>query len=93
MGFLNNMFNKLKQATRDRFVLNKETNSIQILLDSSHEQYFTLEFDTMNIKTPHDPNIFKSTVIDANNSNLGELYIEVIQLDQTRLEGKCWKLF
>ncbi len=97
MGFLNNIFNKIKSATRERFILNKETNSIQILLDSSHEQYFTLTFDTMNIKTPHDPNIFRSTVIDANNADLGELYIEVIQLDQQHdwnaSAGSCFDIF
>jgi len=97
MGFLNSIFNKIKSATRERFVLNKETNSIQILLDSSHEQYFTLTFDTMNIKTPHDPNIFRSTVIDANNADLGELYIEVIELDYQHdwngSAGSCFDIF
>jgi len=97
MGFLNKIFNKIKSATRERFVLNKETNSIQILLDNSHEQYFTLSFDTMNIKTPHDPNIFRSTVIDANNAALGELYIEVIELDQQHdwngSAGSCFDIF
>jgi len=97
MGFLNSIFNKIKSATRERFILNKETNSIQILLDSSHEQYFTLTFDSINIRTPHDPNIFRSTVIDANNADLGELYIEVIELDQQHdwngSAGSCFDTF
>jgi len=97
MGFLNSIFNKIKSATRERFVLNKETNSIQILLDSSHEQYFTLTFDSMNIKTLYDPNIFRSTVIDANSLDLGELYIEVIELDYQHdwngSAGGCFDIF
>jgi len=97
MGFLNNIFNKIKSATRERFIVNKKTNSIQILLDSSNKQYFTLEFDTMNIKTPHDPNILKNYGIKATNKELGKLYIELIQLDFQHewngSAGSCFDIF
>jgi len=80
MGLLNTIFNKIKSATRKRFILNKETKSIQVLLNTSDEQYFTLSFDTLNVRTPNDPKIFKNYVIDASNQSLGNLYIELIQL-------------
>ena len=83
MGFLNTIFNKIKSATRKRFVLNKETKSIQVLLNTSDEQYFTLSFDTLNIKTHNDPNILKNYAIEALNQHLGNLYIELIQLDSS----------
>ena len=83
MGLLNTIFNKIKSATRKRFVLNKETKSIQVLLNTSDERYFTLSFDTINIKIHSDPNILKNYAIDAFNQNLGNLYIELIQLDSS----------
>lgn len=83
MGLLNTIFNKIKSATKKRFVLNKEAKSIQILLNTSDEHYFTLSFDILNIKTHNDPNILKNHIIEAFNQNLGNLYIEVIKLDSS----------
>ncbi|MGB5867497.1 MAG: hypothetical protein WBG69_06475 [Arcobacteraceae bacterium] len=81
MGFLNTIFNKIKSATRERCVINKEQKQIQILLDSSDEEYFTLSFENMDVRSAHDANISKSYIVDVFNSELGKLYIEVIQLD------------
>jgi len=81
MGFFDKVFNKIKSATRQRCVVNKEQKQIQILLDSSDENYFTLSFESMAVRSAHDANISKNYSIDVFNSELGKLYIEVIKLD------------
>ena len=81
MGFFNRIISKIKSAARKKFIVNEETNSVQILLNSEDEQYFTLTFDAMNIKNPNDHNIFRSYAINAFNQDLGDLYIESIEVD------------
>jgi hypothetical protein len=81
MGFFGNIINKIQKATRPRFELDKSSKSVQFLLDTNDEEYFTLQFNTLNITNPHDPAILRATSIKGENSNLGSLYIEVIRLN------------
>jgi len=80
MGFFSNIINSVKQATRSRFELNKNTNSIQLLLNSKDESYFTLEFDSMSVENLNDPSVLKAYKVLGSNESLGALYIESIQL-------------
>ena len=80
MGLLNSIIGKFKNAVRERLIVNKETNSIQLLLDMNHEQYFTLTFDEMIVNTPMDTNVFNAYSIKPKSKELGNLYIEAIRL-------------
>jgi hypothetical protein len=80
MGFFSNIINSVKQATRSRFELNKTTNTLQLLLNSKDENYFTLEFDTMDTQRLNDPSTLNAYKIVGTNNTLGNLYIEAIRL-------------
>jgi len=80
MGFFSNIINSVKQATRSRFELNKDSNTLQLLLNSKDENYFTLEFDSMSVENLYDPSIQNAYKIIGSNKSLGALYIESIQL-------------
>jgi hypothetical protein len=80
MGFLNKIFSSLKKASRKRVELNTDSKTLQILLNSGDEQYFTLEFDRMNKTNLSDSSIQEAYSIVGENSSLGTLYIEVIRL-------------
>jgi len=80
MGLLDSIIGKFKNAVRERLIINKKTNSIQLLLDMNHEQYFTLTFDEMIVNTPMDTNVFNAYSIKTKCKKLGSLYIEAIRL-------------
>ena len=80
MGFFSNIINTVKKSTRSRFNLNKESNTIQLLLDTKDENYFSLEFETMNVENLYDPSVQNGQKIIGSNENLGTLYLEAIQL-------------
>lgn len=80
MGFLNNIVNTFKKASRKRVELDKDTNTLQLLLDTEDEEYFTLSFDSVKVQTLYDPSVQEAYSIDGENSSLGLLYIEVIRL-------------
>ena len=85
MGFFSNIVNSIKKSTRSRFNLNKNTNTIELLLDSKDENYFTLEFETMNVENLYDPSVQKASKIIASNEKLGTLYIETIRLQDRHI--------
>lgn len=97
MGFLSSIFDKLKNASRQRFIFEKEDKTIQILLDTSHEKYFTLQFDSLVEKDVFDPSIYKSVVLNATSQALGQVYIEYIQIDSlyqwNASAGSCFETF
>jgi hypothetical protein len=97
MGFFGNIINKIQKATRPRFELDKSSKSVQFLLDTDDEEYFTLQFNTLNTTNPHDPAILRATSIKGENSNLGSLYIEVIRLNMQNewkmSAGSAFELF
>lgn len=80
MGFFSKIVDSLKNASRSRFELNKETNSVQLLLDTKDENYFTLEFDTMEVDSLYDPSIQTAYNITGTSKTLGRLHIESIRL-------------
>jgi len=80
MGFFNNIISSLKQASRKRVELNKQTNTLQLLLDTSSEEYFTLSFKSMKIQELYDPSILDAYSLECTSDTLGSLYIEVIRL-------------
>ncbi len=79
MGFLSNIFKSIKQHTKPRFVINKDINSVQILLESNHEQYFTLEFNTL-VPKEFNSQEANSTSLQCYNKDLKNIYIENIDL-------------
>jgi len=88
MGFFNNIIEKFKNASRERFIVNKKENTIQILLDTNHEQYFTLTFENMNVNRPTDTNVVNAYSINATNAELDDLYLEAIEIDNI----KSWNM-
>jgi len=88
MGFFSNIVNSVKQATRSRFELDKNTNTIQLLLDTKDENYFSLEFETMNVENLYDPSIQNAYKIIGSNDTLGTLYLETIRLQHNH-EWNC----
>lgn len=88
MGFFGKILNSIKHASREKFILNKNNNSTQILLDSNHEQYFTLTFENMNVTRPTDSNVTNAYRIDANSKKLGDIYLESIEIDNI----KSWNM-
>ncbi len=80
MGFLNKIFSSLKKASRKRVEIDQDSKTLQILLNSDDEQYFTLEFDSINKTNLSDSSIQEAYSIIGENSSLGKLHIEVIRL-------------
>lgn len=80
MGFLSKFISSIKQATRSRFELNKDRKTLQLLLDTKNEDYFTLEFNEMNVENLYDSSIQSANKIISSNEKLGNLYIETIRL-------------
>jgi hypothetical protein len=80
MGFFSNIINTVKQSTRSRFDLHKETNTVQLLLNTKDEEYFTLEFSSMDVESLYDPSVQNGYKILGTNESLGILYIEAIKL-------------
>jgi hypothetical protein len=84
MGFFSNVLNTIKKSSRSRFDLNKDTNTLQLLLDTADENYFTLEFDTMKIEQLFDPSTQEAKKIIATHKSLGTIYIESIRLQHNK---------
>lgn len=80
MGFLTNIFNKIKKSARNRFIVNKDAKNIQILLNTNDEKYFTLQFEEFTSISHPDSKVISSYSIYGKNKKLGSLYIESIQL-------------
>lgn len=80
MGFFGKLFDSMKQAVRNRLELDKNNNTIQLLLDTKDENYFTLRFDTLQVENLYDPSVQKAYKLLGEHQNLGTLYIETIEL-------------
>jgi hypothetical protein len=97
MGFLGDIFNNLKKASRSRFEVDNGLKTVQFLIDTKHDKYFTLSFDEMKVSHPNDMATLKTSVIDATSDELGYLYIEAIELfceyEWNGLAGSCFEIF
>jgi len=80
MGFLANIVRKLKKSARKRVDVDTKNNTLQLLLRSDDEKYFTLSFDAMDVKSTNDEAVMQSYAIDANSARLGDLYIETVRV-------------
>lgn len=80
MGFFGNIIDSIKNSTRSRFRLDKEINTIELLLNTKDENYFTLQFTTMELNNLYDTSVLNAYQIKGINESLGTLYIETIQL-------------
>jgi hypothetical protein len=84
MGFFNTIIQTLKKSSRSRFELDTKHNTLSLLLNTEDENYFTLEFDTMDQKKLYDPAILNGYQISGSNKSLGTLYIESIRLQHNK---------
>lgn len=80
MGFFNTLINKVKKLSQKRLHIDTKNKTLQLLLHSNDETYFTLVFDEFSAKRTNDEALMQSYAIDAKNERLGTLYIETIRL-------------
>jgi hypothetical protein len=97
MGWLdgiNNIVNSIKKSTRSRFVIDKENNSIQMLLDTKDEQYFTLEFEQMKVESQAFSHFQRAYYIEANSSKINNILVQMIELNgSSSIESSASTMF
>ena len=80
MGFFSKIINTLKEITKSELIINTKTKQTQILLPQLNEEYFTLEFESLNCKNYTDVLVEEYSYLKAENAKLGKIYMEAIQL-------------